>query len=51
MIVKLDETYYHYCDVDKATVDAFLAADSMGRCYNANIKGHFDCLTAHVPNY
>jgi hypothetical protein len=49
MIVKLNETYYHYCDIDSATVDAFKAADSMGRFFNASIKGHFDCRTGHVP--
>ncbi len=29
MIVKLKETYYHYCDIDSTTVDAFKAADSI----------------------
>lgn len=51
MIVLLKETYYHYCDIDKATLQAFEAADSMGRYYNATIKGHFDCRTGHVPAY
>ena len=50
MIVKLNDTYYHYCDIDKATVDSFLGADSMGRFYNASIKGRFDCRTDHVPS-
>jgi hypothetical protein len=51
MIVSLNGTYYHYCDIDSATVDSFLAADSMGRFFNASIKGHFDCRTGHVPAY
>jgi hypothetical protein len=51
MIVKLNETYYHYCDIDNRTVDDFEAADSMGRFFNASIKGHFDCQTGHVPSY
>ncbi|HUZ32275.1 MAG TPA: KTSC domain-containing protein [Xanthobacteraceae bacterium] len=51
MIVSLNGTYYHYCDIDSATVDSFVAADSMGRFYNATIKGHFDCRTGHVPPY
>lgn len=51
MIVLLKETYYHYCDIDKATVDSFKAAESMGRFYNAYIKGHFACGTGHVPAY
>jgi len=49
LLVKLRGTYYHYCDIDGATVDAFEAASSMGRFYNATIKGHFDCRTGHVP--
>jgi hypothetical protein len=51
MIVQLNETCYHYCDIDKSTVDAFNAAESMGRFFNASIKGHFDCRTGHVPSY
>jgi KTSC domain len=50
MIVRLNDTYYHYCDIDNATVDAFKAADSMGRFFNASIKGNFDCRTGHVPS-
>ena len=51
MIVQLYETYYHYCGIDSATVDSFEAADSMGRYFNASIKGHFDCQTGRVPSY
>jgi KTSC domain len=51
MVVKLNETYYHYCDLDGATLDALIAADSMGRFFNASIKGHFDCKTGHLPQY
>ena len=51
MIVLLNQTYYHYCDIDSVTVDAFEAAESMGRYFNASIKGHFDCLTGRVPSY
>lgn len=39
-----------------AVYDAFLAADSMGRYYNANIKGTgkdgpYDCRTHRKPKY
>ena len=51
MIVRLNETYYHYCDIDKATVDAFSVAESMGHFFNASIKGHFDRRTGHIPAY
>lgn len=56
MIILLKETYYHYCEIPKATVDALLSADSKGRYYNANIKGTgkdgpFDCRTHKIPTY
>jgi hypothetical protein len=51
MIVSLNGTYYYYCDIDNATVESFRAADSMGRFFNASIKGHFDCRTGHAPAY
>lgn len=51
MVVRLNDTYYHYCDIDEATVDTFLNAESMGQFFNSSIKGHFDCRTGHVPNF
>jgi len=56
MIILLKETYYHYCEIPKSTVDALLSADSKGRYYNANIKGTgkdgpYDCRTHRVPQY
>jgi hypothetical protein len=39
MIVQLNSVYSKYCDVPEATRDSFLNAPSMGRYYNANIKG------------
>jgi hypothetical protein len=49
MVVSLNGTYYDYCNIDSATVGSFLAADSMGRFFNASIKDHFDCRTGNVP--
>ena len=56
MVILLKGTYYHYCEIGQGTVEAFLAADSMGRYFNANIKGNgsdgpFDCRTHMVPAY
>jgi hypothetical protein len=51
MLIKLNGTYYHYCAIDGDTVSALLAADSMGRFYNASIKGKFDCRVHRVPEY
>lgn len=49
MIVSLNGTYYHYCDIDNDTVEAFEIAPSMGHFYDVSIRGHFDCRIGHVP--
>jgi hypothetical protein len=51
MLIDLKGTYYHYCEIDAATVSALLGAASMGRYYQSNIKGSFDCRIRRVPAY
>jgi len=56
MIVLVRQTYYHYCEVDAATVAAFVEAPSAGKFYNRYVRddgsgGLFDCRTHHVPEY
>jgi KTSC domain len=56
MLILLNGTYYHYCELPKTTLDALLNASSMGQYFNANIKGSgkdgpFDCRTHRVPTY
>lgn len=51
MIINLDGTYYHYCEIDAGTVSQLLGASSMGRYYNSKIKGRFDCRTKRAPPY
>lgn len=51
MVIGLQGTYYHYCEIDPGTVAALRGAESMGRYFNANIKGRFDCRTRRVPAY
>jgi hypothetical protein len=51
MIISLDGTYYHYCSIPSNTVDALLEADSMGRFFNAEVKGRYDCRLTQVPQY
>lgn len=56
MVILLKGTYYHYCEIGQGTVDALLAAESMGRYFNANIRGSgsdgpFDCRTHRLPGY
>jgi KTSC domain len=51
MIISLNGTYYHYCEIAPSVVAGLLRAESMGRHYNAVIKGHFDCRINRVPSY
>ena len=51
MLINLNGTWYHYCEIDQDTVSSLLAAEFMGRFYNASIKGNFDCRTHRVPAY
>ena len=51
VIVNLTGTYYHYCEVPSSVVAEWRSAESMGRFYNQNIKGRFDCRVNRVPVY
>ena len=51
MLINLNGTYYHYCQIDNGAVSSLLNAGSMGRFYNASIKGHFDCRVHQAPTY
>ena len=51
VIVSLGGTYYHYCEVPPEIVSEWRDADSMGRYYNAQIKGRFDCRVNRMPTY
>ena len=53
MLINLSGTYYHYCAIDDGTVSALLAANSIGRFFNSNIKGNlnFDWRENRVPEY
>ncbi len=51
VIVNLAGTYYHYCEVPAAVVATWRKAESMGRFFNAYVKGRFDCRILRVPSY
>jgi hypothetical protein len=51
MVISLNGTYYHYCNIPAIAVDALMAAPSMGRFFNAEVKGHYDCRLNPVPQY
>jgi hypothetical protein len=51
VVVNLSGTYYHYCEVPANVVSGWRQADSMGRYYNAVVKGRYDCRVLRVPPY
>lgn len=51
VIVLLSNTYYHYCGVPAGVVISWSAATSMGRFYNVNVKGKYDCRVNNLPKY
>ena len=49
VVEMLRGTYYHYCEAPKSTVAAWFSASSMGKFYNAYIKGRYDCRVNYMP--
>ena len=56
LVLNLNGTYYHYCEVGVSVVSELLNASSMGKYYGTYIKGQgemgpFDCRVRKVPEY
>jgi hypothetical protein len=57
MLIKLNETWYHYCAVDHPSVDNLVHASSVGTYYNQHFRsqgslhGPFDCRDHPAPDY
>jgi hypothetical protein len=51
MLIALNGTFYHYCEIDAGTVSSLLNAPSMGQFYNRSVNGYFDCRSHQVPAY
>jgi KTSC domain len=56
--IKLNETWYPYCDVDDKSVRELLSAPSIGKHYNDRFRsrrdgahGPFDCRDRPLPTY
>lgn len=50
LIVLLDKTYYHYCNMPNTVVRQWLGAPSQGKFYRSYVKGRYDCRLVGVPN-
>ena len=51
LIVKLKETYYHYCGISPNIVSNWINSSSLGSYYLYEIKGNYDCRIYPVPKY
>jgi hypothetical protein len=57
MLIKLNDTWYHYCAVDRTSADNLIHASSVGTYYNQNFRsrgavhGPFDCREHLAPDY
>ena len=54
MVIRLKTVYYHYCEIDSATVQGLLGAGSKRQFFVTRIKGNgtdgpFDCRTHPIP--
>ena len=52
IIIKLNETWDHHCEIGAGVVTQLLAADSVGTYYNRFIRGGpYDCRLHRPPLY
>jgi KTSC domain len=54
MVIRLKTTYYHYCEIDAATVRGLETASSKRQYFETRIRGSgkdgpFDCRTHAIP--
>ena len=54
MVIRLKTTYYHYCEIDAATVQGLQRASSKRQFFESRIRGSgadgpFDCRTHPLP--
>ena len=54
MVIRLKTTYYHYCEIDAATVKGLEKASSKRQFFETRIRGSgadgpFDCRTHPIP--
>ena len=51
LVVRLKNTFYHYCGIPDGVVKNWIGSSSLGRYYNYHVKGNFDCRINYVPDY
>lgn len=51
LLVRLQNTYYHYCAIPNKVVNMWVKSSSLGNHYKSFIKGNYDCRIYPMPNY
>ena len=49
MLIRLKQTWYHYCQIDQGPLSKLLAADSKGRIKDSGTGGKSSCRDKPVP--
>lgn len=51
LLVRLKNTYYHYCSIPNNVVDMWVKSSSLGKFYKSFVKGNYDCRIYPIPSY
>ncbi len=51
LLVRLKNTFYHCCSIPVVTVNNWISSPSLGKYYNANVNGNYDCRINPTPEY
>jgi hypothetical protein len=51
MLILLNTTWYHYCQIPQDVVTVLEGAESVGRFYNTDVKRKYGCRGLPVPIY
>ena len=51
LIVRLNDIFYHYCEMPEFTFNEWINSESLGKFYNLHVKGNYDCRLNYMPSY
>jgi hypothetical protein len=51
LLVRIRETYYHYCSIPSRTIEQWIESASLERYYRTYIRGNYDCRINPIPSY
>jgi hypothetical protein len=51
LLVRVKNTFYHYCNIPQKYIHDWIHASSLGRYYTDIIKGDFGCIGKSIPYY